>query len=162
VGERLRPSARALLVDGEGCVLLAEFTLPRMRLWATPGGGIEPGETSREALARELVEEVGLLLDHDPPLVWRRTVVVEGIVDGYDGVLEDFYLVHVDRFAPRGQLTDEQLRAEHVVSFRWWSAADVRRATGSKEAYFSPRHLGDLLDDLLASGPPPEPIELGL
>ena len=158
----LRPSARALLVDAEGCVLLAEFALPRMRLWATPGGGIEPGETSREALARELVEEVGLVLDHEPPLVWRRTVVVEGIVDGYDGVLEDFYLIPVERFDPRGDLTDEQLRAENVVSFRWWSAAEIRDATVAKTGYFSPRYLGDLLDDLRRDGPGPEPLELGL
>jgi 8-oxo-dGTP pyrophosphatase MutT (NUDIX family) len=160
--EHLRPSARALLVDPDGCILLAEFVLPHMRLWATPGGGIEPGETSRGALQRELVEEVGLVLTHDPPLVWRRTVVVEGIVEGYDGVLEDFYLLPVDRFDPRGELTDEQLRAENVVSFRWWSVAEIREATETKAGYFSPRYLGDLLDDLLRGGPPAATIELGL
>ncbi|MGN6695792.1 MAG: NUDIX domain-containing protein [Aquihabitans sp.] len=158
----LRPSARALLVDADGCILLAEFVLPHMRLWATPGGGIEPGETSREALERELVEEVGLVLADDPPLVWRRTVVVEGIVEGYDGVLEDFYLVPVERFDPRGELTDEQLRAENVVSFRWWSPAEIQAATSSKAGYFSPRYLGDLLVDLHRDGPPAVPHELGL
>jgi 8-oxo-dGTP pyrophosphatase MutT (NUDIX family) len=158
----LRPSARALLVDTDGCILLAEFVLPHMRLWATPGGGIEPGETSREALRRELIEEVGLTLDHDPPLVWRRTVVVEALVEGYDGVLEDVYLIPVDRFDPRGELTDEELATENVVSFRWWSAAEIREATASKAGYFSPRYLGDLLDDLLRDGPPPSPLALGL
>ena len=159
---RLRHSARALLIDGDGSILLAEFALPRMRLWATPGGGIEPGESSRDALRRELLEEVGWELTDDPPLVWRRTVVVDGIVEGYDGVLEDFYLVPVQRFDPRGTLTDAQLRAEHVISFRWWSTAEIQTATASKAGYFSPRYLGDLLDDLHRDGPPSMPIELGL
>lgn len=162
VGPSLRPSARALLVDPDGCVLLAEFVLPHMRLWATPGGGIEPGETSRDALARELIEEVGLVLADDPPLVWRRTVVVEGIVEGYDGVLEDFYLVAVDRFEPRGALTDDELRAENVVSFRWWSPVEIKAATASKAGYFSPRYLGVLLGDLDRDGAPAAPLELGL
>lgn len=162
----LRHSARALLVDPDGCILLAEFDLPHMRLWATPGGGIEPGETSIEALRRELIEEVGVELElvgeGGPPLVWRRTVVVDGVVPGYDGVAEDFYLLRTERFEPRGLLSDEELRAENVESFRWWSVAEIRSATADRTGYFSPRYLGDLLDDLLRTGPPAEPLVLGL
>lgn len=160
--DRLRPSARGLLVDRDRRILLAEFVLPNLHLWAVPGGGIEPGETSLEALRRELREEVGLVLDEDPALVWRRRVVVADVVDGYEGVIEDHYLICCEAFEPRGQLTDEELVAEHLVAFRWWHIDEIRAATAAKEAYFSPRYLGDLLDDLLRTGPPAEPLELGL
>jgi ADP-ribose pyrophosphatase YjhB (NUDIX family) len=158
----LRPSARGLLVDPDGCVLLAEFDLPHMQLWAVPGGGIEPGETSRDALRRELLEEVGFEVTGEPPFVWQRRVVVDAVVEGYDGVIEDHYLIRCERFEPRGALSDEELAAENVVSFRWWSAAEIRKSTDARAGYFSPRYLGELLDDLLRDGPPEAPIELGL
>ncbi len=160
--DRLRPSARGLLVDPDHRILLAEFELPSIHLWAVPGGGIEPGETSREALRRELLEEVGMVLDGDPPHVWRRRVVVADVVDGYEGVVEDHYLIRCEPFEPRGHLTDEELQAENVVAFRWWTIEEIRAATQAKAAYFSPRYLGDLLDDLLRTGPPAAPLDLGL
>lgn len=42
---------------GFGHVLLVKH---RVRGWVPPGGKIEPGETPREAAARELLEETGL------------------------------------------------------------------------------------------------------
>ncbi len=46
---------RAVVIDAEGRVFLIRHTYARG--WQLPGGGVEPGETMAEALARELREE---------------------------------------------------------------------------------------------------------
>jgi 8-oxo-dGTP pyrophosphatase MutT (NUDIX family) len=59
----VRDAARVLLFDPRGRVLLLCFADPvtGSRLWVTPGGAVEPGETHEEAAVRELAEETGLL-----------------------------------------------------------------------------------------------------
>ena len=58
---------RAVVVDGEGRVLLIEHTY--VPGWHLPGGGVERGESAETALARELVEEAGVELAGRPRLV---------------------------------------------------------------------------------------------
>ncbi len=61
---RLRRSARVLLFDPGGEVLLIRFVAQvdgaPFVFWVTPGGEVEPGETDLQAAGRELFEELGL------------------------------------------------------------------------------------------------------
>ena len=53
--------AAALIVDGRGRVLLVRKA--GTRAFMQPGGKFEPGETPAQALARELNEELGLVVE---------------------------------------------------------------------------------------------------
>jgi 8-oxo-dGTP pyrophosphatase MutT (NUDIX family) len=55
---------RALVIDGQGRVFLVKHSY--VSGWHLPGGGVEPGETLRQALRRELREEGNIELT-DPP-----------------------------------------------------------------------------------------------
>jgi 8-oxo-dGTP diphosphatase len=59
---RLLLVAAAVLLDGEGRVLLAQRPQGKnlAGLWEFPGGKIEAGERPEAALARELYEELGI------------------------------------------------------------------------------------------------------
>ncbi|NGO74739.1 NUDIX domain-containing protein [Streptomyces sp. YC504] len=157
---RLRHSARGLILDPADRILLCRFDNPDLVVWSTPGGGVEPGETVREALRRELLEEVGLKLDHDPPHVWRRQVVVAGYGPGYDGALQDYFLVRTHAFDAAGTFTEKQLAAEGIAEFRWWSVREIADHPGP--AVFAPRDLATPLSALLTEGAPEQPVILGL
>jgi len=57
---------RAVVVDGDGRIFLVKHTYARG--WHLPGGGVEPGETAFDALARELKEEGNIELTGPPQL----------------------------------------------------------------------------------------------
>jgi 8-oxo-dGTP diphosphatase len=91
-----RPSARILLLDGEGRVLLFRFDPPdRAPFWATPGGALDPGEAFAVGARRELLEETGLDLDCGPEVARRLAefVTLEGVPVAAD---ERYFLVRTE------------------------------------------------------------------
>ena len=155
---RIRQAVRAILLDPDDRVLLARFEFPDVTVWALPGGGVEAGEDVLAALRRELAEELGLLDPDVGPVVWERLHIIPFLDGRWDGQREAAHLVRVAAFEPQPQLSWEQLNAERVTAFRWWTVDEV---VTSREV-FAPRLLGQYLSDLIADGPPDEPYDAGV
>jgi 8-oxo-dGTP diphosphatase len=115
-----RPFVRvvaAALYDAHGRVLIAERPAGKHMAgrWEFPGGKIEPDESERDALARELREELGievvvahpeLSLTHD--YAERRVQVSMWIVDRYAGEPRGLDGQRLKWVAP-AHLTDEDV-----------------------------------------------------
>ena len=155
-GRPLRPAARALVVDPANRVLLVRFEWPHKTLWASPGGGLEHGETHEEAIRRELVEEVGLREFELGPCVWTREHWFADM-PGWGGQAERHYLVRTQVFDAAPEWTPEQLAAEGVVEQRWWTLEELE----ATDALFAPSRFPALVHELLERGAPPEPIDAG-
>ncbi|KAI9013581.1 NUDIX hydrolase [Hyaloraphidium curvatum] len=157
-GLRIREAARGLIVDPAGRVLLVRFEFPAGTRWATPGGGIEPGESPLDAVRRELREEVGLADPAIGPHLWTRLHVTPFTDGKWDGQRERVFLVRTDAFEPQPEMTWDELRAEYVHELRWWTLEEIETSADT----FIPRALGILLRTVLEQGPPEEPWEIGV
>ena len=76
----------AFVFDRDGRVLLVERGRPPGEgLWSVPGGRLEPGETLAQAVAREVREETGLVVEVGP-----FVCVIERIGDDHHFVILDY------------------------------------------------------------------------
>ena len=156
---RIREAVRALIVDQDRRVLLVRFEFPDAHVWATPGGGMEPGETVEDALRRELGEELGLTTFDVGPLVWERTHIIPFLDGRFDGQHDRCFLVETDAFAPAPALSWEQLNAEYLFEIRWWTPDEVAAFQPTDRLITAPRRLAALFSSVLTDGVPATPFD---
>jgi 8-oxo-dGTP diphosphatase len=155
----VRQGVRALMLDPDDRILLVRFVNPETgeEFWATPGGGLDPGEELEDGLRRELHEETGLVDAEIGPVVWTRRHVFPWAGRTLDQS-ERIALVRTPAFEPQPALTPSQLLEEGVHELRWWTLGEL----AVSDANFAPRRIVRFLRQLLEEGPPPAPIDVGV
>ncbi len=149
------------MIDSRDRVLLVHIRFPDgFSGWILPGGGIEDGESHREALIRELIEETGVPEVFVGPALWSQTTRHPGMGGGrWDGQHNTTYLVPCHDFEPEPTMTPEELAAEHVAGVQWWSVAEIAAAA---TGVVKPDGLAGLIEKVLLHGAPEEPWDLGV
>ncbi len=129
-------------IEHEGEVLL--LWQPHREGWSLPGGLVQRGESPEEAVAREVLEEVGLRIDPGEPVAY-------GVHPDSQAVDVVFRIVVAER--PSTALSTEARKAT------WWSLDELERADRETRQIIDllatigrdPRP-GRLLDDASAAG----------
>jgi 8-oxo-dGTP pyrophosphatase MutT (NUDIX family) len=154
-----RPSARIVVIDKNGRVLLFRIVDPRddkPLVWITPGGGVEKGETLVQTALRELKEETGLVAgatELGTPVAVSRG---EWEFRGSPLFSEDWYFaLHTTAFEPDATNWTDLERELHN-GWKWWTPDDLE---ATSEIVF-PAGLADLARTLYCGDVLDEPVVL--
>jgi 8-oxo-dGTP pyrophosphatase MutT (NUDIX family) len=117
-----------VVIDREGRILLFQYEDDRGKWWATPGGGLQDGETFEDAATREAEEELGLTAASLEPL-WERIAQFES-----RGALirqtERYFLI---RATPSEVMLGDDVCEAHtiegILAARWWFPREISATT---------------------------------
>lgn len=142
-----RRAGRVLVVDDERRVLLIHGfnpAKPEEGYWFTPGGGLEPGETTAQAAARELREETGLRAD---PEALIGPIYSEEIILPFADVTyrqsQDFYVLRVPEWTVDASGLDS-VEVQTIDGFHWLTIDEVAAQERGPDAVY-PADLSAML-----------------
>lgn len=147
----VRHAGRVIAVDPDGRVLLFRYEDPPPTgvHWATPGGGLEPGEDYYAGAVRELREETGwddVPVGEALPAISGWRTILQKEVRRHFQQYERFFLA---RIAVRQRPVDDvdgMHASDGIHAVRWWSLAEL---DATQDTVY-PTGLADVLRDLLS------------
>jgi 8-oxo-dGTP pyrophosphatase MutT (NUDIX family) len=123
-GVRFRRAARVILLDESDRVLLlhgCDVDQRERSWWFTVGGGIDAGETPRDAAVRELFEETGIELEPSALVgpVFSRSAVFDFFRESCRQE-EVFYVGRVESDGGFSRDGWTQIELDTIDELRWW------------------------------------------
>jgi 8-oxo-dGTP pyrophosphatase MutT (NUDIX family) len=120
-------------MDSSGRILLFRFVhkngaLAGQDYWATPGGGVEVGETFEQAAIRELEEETGIRVRDIGPEVGQREFVLQ-LPDGERVMADERYFLVRSEDTSLSSDGWTALEVEVMVDHRWWSRDELAQTS---------------------------------
>jgi 8-oxo-dGTP diphosphatase len=109
----------AIAIRDGALLLIRRGHAPSRGRWSLPGGRVEPGETAREALVREMAEETGLVVE-------VGALVGEVLRPGPKGVtyrIQDFRVTLVGDSAAAGT----PVSGDDALDVAWVPLADIAK-----------------------------------
>ncbi|MBS1265691.1 MAG: RNA pyrophosphohydrolase [Acidimicrobiaceae bacterium] len=153
-----RPAARVVLLDRDDRIFLVNAEDPldpfRPDWWEIPGGGIDWGEDSATAAARELYEETGIEDVEMGPVIWTQHV--QFTFGGFH--FDSREKIHVAR-CDGGEYRPRHLEALEAAAFmgaRWWAVDDLVES----EVMVLPELLREHLPAVVAGHLPDSPVDI--
>jgi 8-oxo-dGTP pyrophosphatase MutT (NUDIX family) len=154
-----RRAARVVALDEHDRIFLINASDPgdpsKAPWWEIPGGGIDPGESSAHAVARELWEEAGIRDAEIGPVIWTQHV--NFTFAGY--YFDQDEVIHVARCRASETLQPQGLELFEAMAFRgskWWTLEEL---LASDEPTLPPR-LRELLPAVVAGELPDPPLHI--
>lgn len=128
-----RPAVSAIIIKDKKLLLVKRGCEPNLGKWSLPGGSIEPGETARKAIAREVLEETSLVIKPE------NVATVYDVIQRDNGEIK-FHYVIICFFT---SIVSGELKADSDAADARWIAFD------DLETYNTTSGLIELIKPLL-------------
>lgn len=139
----IRNCVRAVIENEFNEILLERFefrnVIGNKVLWVTPGGGIKNNETAKEALVRELSEELGIKIDIKSEPIAEIDVLIEGKKESFIS-REIFYKIEVNSnsiFSTKNMTEEEK---DTFRGLKWYKKDELNNLEN-----FAPQEVLDFL-----------------
>lgn len=106
------------LIIRDGSILLSSETNGVHAFTKFPGGGLEPGEGLRDALNREMKEELGLLVS-ECSLYYVNDFYQPSAFNPAQQIISFYYLVSLSGVPTPEMITEERWNQTYTVRFHW-------------------------------------------
>jgi ADP-ribose pyrophosphatase YjhB (NUDIX family) len=129
----------AVIIREDRVVLIKRGQQPKEGEWSLPGGGVKIGETTREAILREIHEETGLEVTLKE-LIDVIDYIEPSSQDGTNGIKFHYALVDYLAYYKSGELK----AASDAADARYFSFADIEKMplwSETKRVIEAARHI---------------------